>query len=72
MGFLCCAFQRTQTLLKEYKEKDRSSVLKDKRIGEYDTTISPEEKMMKRFTLEQQVNIDNILRKETTRVFCDL
>ncbi|XP_015276134.1 PREDICTED: nucleolar protein 14 [Gekko japonicus] len=46
--------KRTQTLLKEYKEKDKSSVFKDKRIGEYDTKISPEEKMMKRFALEQQ------------------
>uniref|UniRef100_A0ACB8E667 Nucleolar complex protein 14 n=1 Tax=Sphaerodactylus townsendi TaxID=933632 RepID=A0ACB8E667_9SAUR len=46
--------KRTQTLLKEYKEKDKSSVFKDKRIGEYDTRISPEEKMTKRFALEQQ------------------
>nr|XP_056711655.1 nucleolar protein 14 [Euleptes europaea] len=48
--------KRTQTLLKEYKEKDKSSVFKDKRIGEYDTRINPEEKMMKRFALEQQKN----------------
>ncbi|XP_077157719.1 nucleolar protein 14 [Paroedura picta] len=46
--------KRTHTLLKEYKEKDKSSVFKDKRIGEYDTTISPEEKMLKRYALEQQ------------------
>ncbi|XP_060102129.1 nucleolar protein 14 [Heteronotia binoei] len=46
--------KRMKTLLKEYKEKDKSSVFKDKRIGEYDTTISPEEKMMKRYALEQQ------------------
>lgn len=48
-------FQRTQTLLKEYKEKGKSNVFKDKRFGEYDTKINPEEKMMKRFALEQQV-----------------
>uniref|UniRef100_A0ABM5GHF8 Nucleolar protein 14 isoform X1 n=1 Tax=Pogona vitticeps TaxID=103695 RepID=A0ABM5GHF8_9SAUR len=46
--------KRTQTLLKEYKEKEKSNVFKDKRFGEYDTKISPEEKMMKRFALEQQ------------------
>ncbi|ELW62764.1 Nucleolar protein 14 [Tupaia chinensis] len=46
--------KRTQTLLKEYKERDKSNVFKDKRFGEYNTNISPEEKMMKRFALEQQ------------------
>ncbi|KAJ6668477.1 hypothetical protein lerEdw1_011959 [Lerista edwardsae] len=48
--------KRTQTLLKEYKEKGKSNVFKDKRFGEYDTKINPEEKMMKRFALEQQKN----------------
>lgn len=48
--------KRTQTLLKEYKEKGKSSVFKDKRFGEYDTKLNPEEKMMKRFALEQQKN----------------
>ncbi|XP_061440677.1 nucleolar protein 14 [Rhineura floridana] len=50
--------KRTQTLLKEYKEKEKSNVFKDKRFGEYDTKISPEEKMMKRFALEQQKNYE--------------
>ncbi|KAH0616333.1 hypothetical protein JD844_027369 [Phrynosoma platyrhinos] len=49
---------RTQTLLKEYKEKEKSNVFKDKRFGEYDNKISPEEKMMKRFALEQQKNYE--------------
>ncbi|KGL75833.1 Nucleolar protein 14, partial [Tinamus guttatus] len=48
--------KRTQTLLKEYKEKEKSNVFKDKRFGEYNTKISPEEKMIKRFTLERQQN----------------
>uniref|UniRef100_A0A452J5B9 Uncharacterized protein n=1 Tax=Gopherus agassizii TaxID=38772 RepID=A0A452J5B9_9SAUR len=48
--------KRTQTLLKEYKEREKSNVFKDKRFGEYNTKISPEEKMMKRFTLERQQN----------------
>ncbi|XP_038255131.1 nucleolar protein 14 isoform X1 [Dermochelys coriacea] len=46
--------KRTQTLLKEYKEREKSNVFKDKRFGEYNTKISPEEKMMKRFSLERQ------------------
>ncbi|XP_022362070.1 nucleolar protein 14 [Enhydra lutris kenyoni] len=46
--------KRTQTLLKEYKERDKSNVFTDKRYGEYSSTMSPEEKMMKRFALEQQ------------------
>ncbi|XP_019818780.2 nucleolar protein 14 isoform X2 [Bos indicus] len=46
--------KRTQTLLKEYKERDKSNVFRDKRFGEYNSSISPEEKMMKRFALEQQ------------------
>ncbi|XP_028348216.1 nucleolar protein 14 [Physeter macrocephalus] len=46
--------KRTQTLLKEYKERDKSNVFRDKRFGEYNSNISPEEKMMKRFALEQQ------------------
>ncbi|XP_066488920.1 nucleolar protein 14 [Tiliqua scincoides] len=48
--------KRTQTLLKEYKEKGKSNIFKDKRFGEYDTKLNPEEKMMKRFALEQQKN----------------
>ncbi|XP_057562570.1 nucleolar protein 14 isoform X2 [Hippopotamus amphibius kiboko] len=46
--------KRSQTLLKEYKERDKSNVFRDKRFGEYNTHISPEEKMLKRFALEQQ------------------
>ncbi|NXC42691.1 NOP14 protein, partial [Penelope pileata] len=48
--------KRTQTLLKEYKEKEKTNVFKDKRFGEYNTKISPEEKMIRRFTLERQQN----------------
>lgn len=46
--------KRTQTLLKEYKERDKSNVFIDKRFGEYNSHISAEEKMMRRFALEQQ------------------
>ncbi|XP_005229872.1 nucleolar protein 14 [Falco peregrinus] len=48
--------KRTQTLLKEYKEREKTNVFKDKRFGEYNTKISPEEKMIRRFTLERQKN----------------
>lgn len=48
-------FQRTQTLLKEYKERNKSNVFADKRFGEYSSSMSPEEKMLRRFALEQQV-----------------
>ncbi|XP_009864225.1 PREDICTED: nucleolar protein 14 [Apaloderma vittatum] len=48
--------KRTQTLLKEYKEREKTNVFRDKRFGEYNTKISPEEKMIRRFTLERQQN----------------
>ncbi|NWW53218.1 NOP14 protein, partial [Pedionomus torquatus] len=48
--------KRTQTLLKEYKEREKTNVFKDRRFGEYNTKISPEEKMIRRFTLERQQN----------------
>lgn len=46
--------KRTQTLLKEYKERNKSNVFTDRRFGEYNSSISAEEKMMRRFALEQQ------------------
>ncbi|NWT01280.1 NOP14 protein, partial [Mionectes macconnelli] len=48
--------KRTHTLLKEYKERTKSNVFKDKRFGEYNTNITPEEKMIRRFALERQQN----------------
>lgn len=51
---LSSLLQRCKTLLKEYKERDKSNVFVDKRFGEYNSNISLEEKMLKRFTLEQQ------------------
>uniref|UniRef100_A0A663LPB6 NOP14 nucleolar protein n=1 Tax=Athene cunicularia TaxID=194338 RepID=A0A663LPB6_ATHCN len=48
--------KRTQTLLKEYKEREKANVFKDKRFGEYNSKISPEEKMIRRFALERQQN----------------
>uniref|UniRef100_A0A8C0ZK77 NOP14 nucleolar protein n=1 Tax=Cyanistes caeruleus TaxID=156563 RepID=A0A8C0ZK77_CYACU len=48
--------KRNQTLLKEYKEREKTNVFKDKRFGEYNTKMTPEEKMIRRFTLERQQN----------------
>ncbi|XP_069832494.1 nucleolar protein 14 [Dendropsophus ebraccatus] len=50
--------KRKDTLLREYKQRGKSSMFKDKRFGEYDTKLTPEEKMMKRFALERQRHND--------------
>ncbi|XP_063780458.1 nucleolar protein 14 [Pseudophryne corroboree] len=49
--------KRKDTLLKEYQQRGKTSVFHDKRFGEYDTKLTPEEKMMKRFALERQRNV---------------
>ncbi|XP_036982747.2 nucleolar protein 14 [Artibeus jamaicensis] len=46
--------KRNQTLLKEYRERGKSNVFRDRRLGEYSSCVSPEEKMAQRFALEQQ------------------
>lgn len=46
--------QRTKTLLKEYRDKDRSGGILDRRFGENDPTMTPEERMLERFTRERQ------------------
>ncbi|XP_068132460.1 nucleolar protein 14 [Hyperolius riggenbachi] len=50
--------KRKETLLKEYQQRGKSSMFTDKRFGEYDTKLTPEEKMMKRFALERQKHVD--------------
>ena len=40
--------KRKDTLLKEYKMKDKANVFLDRRIGEGDNTVSVEEKMLAR------------------------
>lgn len=47
--------QRQETLLKEYKQKSKSNKFVDRRFGEYDTKMAPEDKILKRFALERQV-----------------
>ncbi|XP_053195950.1 nucleolar protein 14 [Scomber japonicus] len=46
--------KRKETLLKEYKHKNKSNKLIDKRFGEYDTKMAPEDKILKRFAMERQ------------------
>ncbi|RPD66900.1 Nop14-like protein [Lentinus tigrinus ALCF2SS1-7] len=46
--------QRKKTLLKEFEEKDHSGGIVDRRFGENDPTMTPEERMLERFTRERQ------------------
>ena len=47
-------FQRKKTLLKELQEKNRAGGIVDRRFGENDPTMTPEERMLERFTREHQ------------------
>ncbi len=47
-------FQRKKTLLKEFEEKDRAGGILDRRFGENDPALTPEERMLERFTRERQ------------------
>ena len=61
--FYCFYLQRKETLLKEYKQKNKSNKLIDRRLGEYDAKMAPEDKILQRFTVERQVS-DGIIWKE--------
>ncbi|XP_034059285.1 nucleolar protein 14 [Gymnodraco acuticeps] len=50
--------KRKDTLLKEYKQKGKSSKFIDRRFGEYDTNMAPEDKILQRFAMERQRNHD--------------
>lgn len=54
MIFVSYFIQRKKTLLKEYQEKGRSGGIVDRRFGENDPTMTPEERMLERFTREHQ------------------
>ena len=45
--------KRKDTLLQEYKRKDKTNVFVDKRIGEKDAELSAEDKMIARFAAER-------------------
>ncbi|XP_077478911.1 nucleolar protein 14 isoform X2 [Stigmatopora argus] len=46
--------KRKNTLLKEYKQKNKNSKFIDRRIGEYDVKMAPEDKILQRFAMERQ------------------
>ncbi|XP_043090353.1 nucleolar protein 14 [Puntigrus tetrazona] len=46
--------KRKETLLKEFRMKDKNNKFIDRRFGEYDSKMTPEEKILQRFTLERQ------------------
>eukprot|EP00112_Aurelia_sp_Birch-Aquarium-sp1_P018326 Seg4357.4 transcript_id=Seg4357.4/GoldUCD/mRNA.D3Y31 product="Nucleolar protein 14" protein_id=Seg4357.4/GoldUCD/D3Y31 len=50
---------RKETLLQEYKKRNKTSIFVDKRFGEYDNEVSLEERMLQRFTLEKQKHHEN-------------
>ncbi|XP_063066733.1 nucleolar protein 14 [Engraulis encrasicolus] len=50
--------KRKNTLLKEYKQKDKANKFIDRRFGEYDTKMAPEEKILQRFSMERQRTLD--------------
>lgn len=46
--------KRKVTLLKEYKQKGKSNKFIDRRLGEYDAKMAPEDKILQRFAIERQ------------------
>lgn len=46
--------QRRATLLPEYQNRNKSGTFIDRRFGEADGTLTPEERMLERFTRERQ------------------
>lgn len=55
MLILCYfATQRKKTLLPQYLDRNRSGGITDRRFGEDNPTLTPEERALQRFTLERQ------------------
>ena len=48
--------KRKETLLQEYKIRNKSNSFVDRRIGEKDAELSAEDKMIARFTMERMKN----------------
>lgn len=46
--------KRKETLLKEYRHKNKTSKFIDRRLGEYDSKMAPEDKILQRFAMERQ------------------
>lgn len=60
IDFAIFSSQRKETLLKEYKLKNKSSKFIDRRFGEYDSKMAPEDKILQRFAMERKVSDVNI------------
>ncbi|XP_012695764.2 nucleolar protein 14 [Clupea harengus] len=50
--------KRKNTLLKEYKQKGKANKFIDRRFGEYDTKMAPEDKILQRFSMERQRTLE--------------
>ena len=64
--------KRKDTLLQEYKRRNKNNVFLDKRIGEKDAALSAEDKMIARFAAERQSkgkNLFNLGEEETLTHF---
>lgn len=48
--------QRKKTLLKEMESKNKIGGIMDRRFGENDATLNPEQKMLERFARDKQVS----------------
>ncbi|KAB5548967.1 hypothetical protein PHYPO_G00061770 [Pangasianodon hypophthalmus] len=46
--------KRKHTLLKEFRMKHKANAFIDRRFGEYDTKMAPEDKILQRFAMERQ------------------
>ena len=42
-------------MLREYRERNKTNQLVDRRFGEYDPKLSAEDRMLQRFVLEKRV-----------------
>ena len=51
--------QRKKTLLKEFEEKDRAGGIVDRRFGENDPAMAPEERMLERAA--QKLRLDQLV-----------
>ncbi|KAI9758807.1 MAG: translocation protein S66 [Chaenotheca gracillima] len=50
---------RKRTLLKDIESRNKIGGIRDRRFGENDPTMTPEEKMLERFTMEKQRRMKN-------------
>ena len=64
--------KRKETLLQEYKIRNKSNSFVDRRIGEKDAELSAEDKMIARFTMERMKNTGRFYDKVNIPTYTDL